>query len=213
MEDLFPDEDLACVEEEECKDWWQLYFDGATNQRGYGVGILLITPEVLYLPFAFRLEFQCTNNIAEYEVCVIGLEAAMVLGIKKLKVYGDSSIVIYQTQGKWKIKDEKLKPYQEHLEGIIKNFEEVTFEYLPRVNNRFADALATLASMVECSSDTQIQPFLVDKRCELAYKELVNVLTVDGKIWFAPIIDFNRERRYPEQFPVGEKKRLRKYAM
>ncbi|XP_043700784.1 uncharacterized protein LOC122651457 [Telopea speciosissima] len=137
----------------------------------------------------------------------------MALEIKKLKVYGDSSIVICKTQGKWKTEDEKLKPYQEHLEGIIKNFEKITFEYLPRVNNRFADALATLASMVECSLDTQIRPFLVDKRCEPVYEESMNVLTVDGKIWFAPIIDFIRERRYSEHFIVGEKKRLRKYAM
>ncbi|XP_043725610.1 uncharacterized protein LOC122672177 [Telopea speciosissima] len=210
--DLFPDEDLACIEEEECKDCWQLYFDGAANQRGYGAKILLITLEDLYLPSTFRLEFLCTNNIIEYEACVIGLEAAMALEIKKLKVYRDSSIVICQTQGKWKTKDEKLKSYQEYLEGIAKNFEEITFEYVPRVNNKFIDALVILASMVECSSDTRIRPFLVDQRCELAYEESVNVLTTDGKIWFAPIIDFIRERRYLEHFTVGEKKQLRKYA-
>ncbi|XP_043710327.1 uncharacterized protein LOC122659261 [Telopea speciosissima] len=197
MEDLFPDEDLACMEEEECKDWWQLYFDGSANQRGYRARILLIILEDLYLPSAFRLEFPCTNNIAEYEACVIGLEAAIALEIKKLKVYGDLSIIICQTQGKWKMKDEKLKPYQEHLERIIKNFEEITFKYLPRVNNRFADALATLTLMVECSSDTRIRPLLVDKRCEPAYEESVKVLIADGKIWFAPIIDFIRERRHP----------------
>ncbi|XP_043725721.1 uncharacterized protein LOC122672292 [Telopea speciosissima] len=111
------------------------------------------------------------------------------------------------------MKDEKLKPYQEYLEGIIKNFEEITFEYLPRVNNKFADALATLASMVECSSDAQIRQFMADKRCEPAYEESVNVLTVDGKIWFTPIIDFIRERWYLEHFTVGEKKWLRKYTM
>ncbi|XP_043725641.1 uncharacterized protein Mb2253c-like [Telopea speciosissima] len=156
LEDSFPNEDLAYVEEEDCKDWWQLYFDGATNQRGYGVGILLITPDDLYLPSSFQLEFPCTNNITEYEACAIGLKAAMALEIKKLRVYGDSSIVIYQTQGKWKTKDEKLKPYQEHLENLIKNFDEITFEYLLRDNNRYIDALATLASMVECTPDTQV---------------------------------------------------------
>ncbi|XP_043717641.1 uncharacterized protein LOC122665553 [Telopea speciosissima] len=109
-EDLFSDEDLACMEEEGCKDWWQLYFNGVANQRGYGTRILLITPEDLYLPSTFRLEFPCTNNIIEYKVCVIGLKAAMALEINKLKVYGDSSIVICQTQGRWKTKDEKLNP-------------------------------------------------------------------------------------------------------
>ncbi|XP_043696679.1 uncharacterized protein LOC122647320 [Telopea speciosissima] len=66
--------------------------------------------------------------------------------------------------------------------------------------------------MVECSSDTQIRPFLVEKRCEPTYEESVNVLTADGKIWFTPIIDFIREKRYPKQFTVGDKKRLQKFA-
>ncbi|XP_043725653.1 uncharacterized protein LOC122672224 [Telopea speciosissima] len=182
LEDSFLDEDLAYADEEDC---WQLYFDGASNQRGYGAGILLIIPDDLYLPTAFQLEFPCTDK---YEACAIGLEAAMALEIKKLRIYGDSSIMICQTQGKWKTKDEKLKPYQEHLENLIKSFNEITFEYLPRDNNRFTDALATLASMVECTPDTQVHPFLVDRRHGPAYEELVNALIADGRLWFAPIM-------------------------
>ncbi|XP_043687596.1 uncharacterized protein LOC122638813 [Telopea speciosissima] len=136
----------------------------------------------------------------------------MAVEIKKLRLYSDSSIMIYQTPGKWKIKDEKLKPYQEHLENLIKNFDEITFEYLPRNNNRFTDALATLTSMVECTLDTQVRPFLVDRRHGPAYEESVNVLTTDGRLWSAPIIDFIRERKYPLNSTVDEQKRLQKHA-
>ncbi|XP_043700036.1 uncharacterized protein LOC122650708 [Telopea speciosissima] len=201
LEDSFPDEDLAYVEEEDCEDWWQLYFDGQANQRGYGVGILLITPDDLYLPSAFRLDFPYTNNITEYEACAIGLKAAMALEIKKLRVYGDSSIVICQTQGKWKIRDEKLKTYQEHLENLIKSFNEITFEYFLRDSNRFVNALATLASMVECTPDTQARPFLVVRKHGPTYEQSANVLTTDGRTWSAPIIDFIRERKYILQIP------------
>ncbi|XP_043699974.1 uncharacterized protein LOC122650642 [Telopea speciosissima] len=137
---------------------------------------------------------------------------AVALEIKKLRVYGDSLIMICQTQGKWKTKNEKLKPYQEHLEDLVKSFDEITFEYLPRDNNRFADALATLASMVECTPNTQVRPFLVDRRHGSAYEESVNVLTTDGKSWSAPIIDFIRERKYPPNSTVYEEKRLQKHA-
>ncbi|XP_043725668.1 uncharacterized protein LOC122672238 [Telopea speciosissima] len=136
----------------------------------------------------------------------------MALEIKKLRVYGDSSIMIYQTQGKWKIKAEKLKPYQEHLENLIKSFDEVTFEYLPRDNNRFTDALATLALMIECTPDTQVHPFLVDRRYVPAYEESVNALTTDGRSWSAPITDFIKERKYPLNSIASEHKRLRKHA-
>ncbi|XP_043710397.1 uncharacterized protein LOC122659340 [Telopea speciosissima] len=158
LEDSFSDEYLTYVEDEDCEDWWQLYFDGIANQRRYGARMLLITLDDLYLPSAFRLEFPCTNNIAEYEACAIGLKAAMAIEIKKLRVYGDSSIIICQTQGKWKTKDAKLKPYQEHLEKLIKSFDEINFEYLLRDNNSFANALATLASMVECTPNTHVCP-------------------------------------------------------
>ncbi|XP_043725622.1 uncharacterized protein LOC122672190 [Telopea speciosissima] len=136
----------------------------------------------------------------------------MALEIKKLRVYGDSSIVICQTEGKWKTKDEKLKPYQEHLENLIKSFDEITFEYLPRDNNKFTDALATLAAMVECTPNTQVRPFLVDRRHEPAYKESINALTTDGRLWSAPIIDFIREMKYPPNFTTSEQKRLQKHA-
>ncbi|XP_043693111.1 uncharacterized protein LOC122643562 [Telopea speciosissima] len=93
IEDSFPDEDLQFVEGSQNEEW-QLHFDGAANQKGFKAGILLITPEDSYLSMAFRLEFSCTNNIAEYEACVIGLEMALSVGVKKIKVYGDSSVVI-----------------------------------------------------------------------------------------------------------------------
>ncbi|XP_043687573.1 uncharacterized protein LOC122638790 [Telopea speciosissima] len=96
------------------------------------------------------------------------------------------------------------------MKSLIKSFEEITFEYLPRVNNRFTDGLATLASMVECSPDAQILPFLADRRCKTTYKESLNALTTNERTWFTPIIDFIRDRNYPLNSTMGEQKRLRK---
>ncbi|XP_043720907.1 uncharacterized protein LOC122668398 [Telopea speciosissima] len=93
-DDSFPDEDLCHVEENQ---EWQLYFDGAANKKGFGARVLLVTPEDFYLPMTFRLQFNCTYNITEYETCVIGLEMALSVGVEKIKVFGDSSVVICQT--------------------------------------------------------------------------------------------------------------------
>ncbi|XP_043694145.1 uncharacterized protein LOC122644831 [Telopea speciosissima] len=210
-EDSFPDEYLNFMEEDQTEEC-QLYFDGAANQKGFGAGVLLVTLEDLYLPMAFCLEFSCTNNIAEYEACAIGLEMALSVGVEKIKVFGDSSVVICQIQGKWKTRDEKLKPYQVYLEQVAKCFKEISFEYLPRDSNRFTNALATLASMVECDPQHRIQPFLVERRTSSAYGEPVNLLTEDGRPWYAPIVDSIRERRYPKHFIEGKKRHLRKHA-
>ena len=74
----FPDEDLMAVlqiEEEESleEDGWRMYFDGASNVLGRGVGVVLISPEGNHCLFTTKLSFDCTNNVAEYEACVLGL--------------------------------------------------------------------------------------------------------------------------------------------
>ena len=94
----FSDEDLMCIHEESDEDneVWKMSFDGASNAKGHGVGFVLISPSGKHYPLTARLEFECTNNVAEYEACVLGLQATIEKRIKKLKVYGDSSLVIYQ---------------------------------------------------------------------------------------------------------------------
>ena len=58
------------------------------------VGVMLISPEGNHFPFTAKLSFDCTNNVAEYEACVLGLQTAMEKKIKSLIVYGDSALVI-----------------------------------------------------------------------------------------------------------------------
>ena len=100
----FPDEDLMAVlqiEEEESpkEDEWKMYFDGALNALGRGVGAVLISPKGNHCPFIAKLSFDCTNNVAEYEACVMGLQIAIEKKIKRLTVYGDSALVICQLNG------------------------------------------------------------------------------------------------------------------
>ena len=83
----FPDENLVLIEY--CE--WKLYFDGAMNNRGAGLGVILIILEGKTIPMAKKLDFKVTNNMAEYETCIYGVEAA---GAKDLLVYGDSLLVI-----------------------------------------------------------------------------------------------------------------------
>ncbi|XP_074305958.1 uncharacterized protein LOC141641187 [Silene latifolia] len=83
----FPDENVVHVENE----IWDLYFHGASNYMGYGVGILLISPTGEHVPMSIKLDFNVTNNAAEYEACLLGLRSALDLGLKKLLAHGDSS--------------------------------------------------------------------------------------------------------------------------
>ena len=73
-----------------------MYFDRATNQNGSGIGVLLISPQGTHIPFFDRLNFPATNNATEYEAFIMGLQAALSLGVKELEVYGDSALIISQ---------------------------------------------------------------------------------------------------------------------
>ncbi|XP_077223005.1 uncharacterized protein LOC143856622 [Tasmannia lanceolata] len=83
----FPDEQIMTMEEGSYESRWTLYFDGASNQKGQGVGALLISPRNEHIPLAVKLQFECTNNMAEYEAYIVGLEAALALGIDELDAY------------------------------------------------------------------------------------------------------------------------------
>ncbi|PKI38246.1 hypothetical protein CRG98_041362 [Punica granatum] len=144
----FPDEGILQVDDEGEKPGWKMYFNGAVNSTGSGIGAVLISPDGRYYPVAAKIDFPCTNNVAEYKACILGLQAAIDFKVKELEVFGDSMLTIFQTLGQWKTKDAKLVPYHENLEKLTENFEDISFTYTPRMTNQFADALAMLASMV-----------------------------------------------------------------
>ena len=59
------------------------------NNRGAGLGVILVMPEGKTIPMAKKLDFKVTNNMAKYEACIYGVEAALTVGAKDLLVYGD----------------------------------------------------------------------------------------------------------------------------
>ena len=88
----FLDEDILDVEL-----WmWKMYFDGVVNQYGNGIRILLITLKGSHIPLAIKLNFEATNNMAEYEACIAVIEAFQELKLKEAEVFGDSTLVIVQ---------------------------------------------------------------------------------------------------------------------
>jgi len=106
----FPDEDVILVEEGK-SDCWVMYFDGAVNVCGNEASAVIISPDKKQYPVSVKLQFGCTNNTTEYEACILGLEAVLELNIRKIDVYRDSMLIIYQVKGEWQTKEEKLRPY------------------------------------------------------------------------------------------------------
>ena len=75
------------------KQEWSMHFDGLSTSQGGGIEVVLKSPREEHM-FAYKVRFLYSNNKAEYEALVVGLKAAKRLGIRKLKVFRDSELVI-----------------------------------------------------------------------------------------------------------------------
>ena len=71
-----------------------MYFDGSSNKNGSAASVTLISPAQVRYYFSFRLQFNCTTNMAKYESLIQGLLLAQKRGIQALSVYGDSELVV-----------------------------------------------------------------------------------------------------------------------
>ena len=87
-----------------------MYFNGTVNVYGCGIGAVLVSPEGDQFLASARMTFFYTNNIAEYEAYIIGLNMAIDIGIKDLEAYRDSLLIIFQTRGEYKNKDPNWYP-------------------------------------------------------------------------------------------------------
>ncbi|XP_070010388.1 uncharacterized protein [Nicotiana sylvestris] len=114
---------------------WKMFFDGAVNAKGVGIGAILISPTGQHYPAIDRFRFFCTNNTAEYEDCIMEMIMVVDQDVEELLIMGDSYLIIRQAQGEWETRDVKLIPYRQHVEDLSKWFKSVQFRYIPRFHN------------------------------------------------------------------------------
>ena len=88
---------------------WEVYIDGASNQNGSGIGLVLISPEKVIIEKSLRLDFSATNNEAEYEVLLIGMAMVQRMGGKSVKLFSNSRLVVGQVKGEFEAKDERMQ--------------------------------------------------------------------------------------------------------
>ncbi|KAH7848754.1 hypothetical protein Vadar_007298 [Vaccinium darrowii] len=123
-----------------------------------------------------------TNNIAEYEACILGLRMALQYEILELTVWGDSDLIIQQSNETFKTRDPKLAPYHQKVKELRKRFNNIKFIHIPRTDNSFADALATLAAAIQFDEGEEIPAIQIELRHSPAYCSAV-AEELDGHPW------------------------------
>ncbi|GLU12574.1 hypothetical protein SLE2022_292400 [Rubroshorea leprosula] len=110
----------------------------------------------------------CTNNTAEYAAYLIGLAMAHEVGMQRLKIVGDSSLILDQVQGTFAVREEHLAPYRSCSQRLERSFASIRYEQVPQMENRLIDTLAMIAS----------------KKSDIPLKDLSNNIIVFHELYY-----------------------------
>jgi ribonuclease HI len=130
--------DICVVE----KGTWKMFFDGSVCSQGQGVGCLIVSPHGVEHEVSIRLEFWCTNNQAEYEALLSGLETLADMGVSRVNIFGDSQLVAQQINGENQCLDGMLNGYREKCLDVLGSLERFSINHVPREVNVRANMLA-----------------------------------------------------------------------
>jgi ribonuclease HI len=141
------------VQDNRVDEIWYMNFDGAFSREGKGVGVVLHAPNGKMFKFSYRLDFYATNNVAEYEALLLGLEIFKDMGVKWLNIKGDSDLVIQKLKNNFACKSERLKRYRNAIWDSIGDLDALNLISIPREQNAKANELSIAASTLELSDD------------------------------------------------------------
>ena len=147
MDDQLP---FGSLSDDERREALLLYSDGGArgNPGPAAIGAVVLDPATdppATLATVSRRIGVATNNVAEYEALIAGLEAATAYPAKEMRVRADSQLLIRQLQGRYKVKHPNLRPLYERARRLLSQYERVDLRHVPREENVEADALANAA--------------------------------------------------------------------
>ncbi|KAK2976298.1 hypothetical protein RJ640_002726 [Escallonia rubra] len=160
---------------------WKMTFDGSTTSQGAGAGIMLISPDGNIHQFAFQIKKHCSNNQAEYEALIIGLEILLDMHITTVQISGDSQL-IKQLNREFKCNAPGLEMYFSIATYLLAKFDDVTITHISRINNSSANMMAQLASGLKVPEGVDGQWVKVSRCLPMIndrYKDLEMVNPID----------------------------------
>jgi ribonuclease HI len=130
------------IEEAKMERKWVIYVDDSSTKKNGGARVLLITLDGEELSSSPMLEFRTTNNEAEYEAVIAGLELALELGVESVENRSDSQVIVGHIRGEFEAKWEKMKIYLSKIQHMQSFFQKFCITKIPREENEKADRLA-----------------------------------------------------------------------
>ncbi|GKC05683.1 reverse transcriptase domain-containing protein [Tanacetum coccineum] len=180
------------------KEEWILYTDGAASAKGSGAGLVLISPTKTKYTYALRLNFESTNNQAEYEALLAGLRIAQKMGVQSLTVNVDSKLVASEINGNYEACKENMTRILNKAKEYIGCFKSFKIQNIPRNKNQKADVLSKLASVAFNHLTKEILVETLDVP-SMDTEEINAVVEEEGETWMTPIINCLEKGIWPAE--------------
>jgi ribonuclease HI len=191
---------------------WTVFVDESSNSKGSGAGIIVEDNKGITFEISPSLSFLVTNNTAEYEAFLAGLQTAQDMGAKKVKIFTDSQLVASQVTGEIQVKEDHLQKYVQLVLEKMKEFEIVEVTHVPREQNTRADILSKLASTRTANGNKTVtqevldEPIIQDKGTQS--QEINSIIGMED--WRGPISRYIENGELPSD--PREKTRLKRRA-
>ncbi|XP_011100179.1 uncharacterized protein LOC105178414 [Sesamum indicum] len=177
---------------------WMLHVDGSSNASNGGAGILIEGPGGVEIEVAVRLSFSTTNNEAEYEALVLGLELAFEAGAQVLEVFTDSQLVAMQIEGTYETREKSMMEYLKKSKEWMQKFSKCSIQQIPRSENESADALSKFGATLAGIKDRKITVLIKERS---AISERVETNMVISKCpWIEEIAAYLKDGTLPTDF-------------
>ncbi|XP_011081468.1 uncharacterized protein LOC105164513 [Sesamum indicum] len=181
-------------EQPEKEERWLLHVDGSSTSKNGVAGIYLQGPDGVEIEIAVRLNFPATNNEAEYEALIQGLQITLDRGIRQVDVYTDSQLVAMQVQATYEMCEWSMTQYLARVKDMMKKSDRCTIIQIPRDENMRADALSRFGSLVEGIKERKIT-VMVKSKPIIDEAEVHVVETADS--WKTPFVRYLKHGELP----------------
>ncbi|XP_070046481.1 uncharacterized protein [Nicotiana tomentosiformis] len=149
--------------------------------------------------------------MVEYEPCILGLRLDIDMNFQEMLVIGDSDLLVHEVLGEWGTKNTKILSYLHCVKELKKRFTKIEFKHVPRIQNEFANAFATLSSMIQHPDKNFIDTIPIRIYKQPAYCAHVEE-EIDENLWFHDIEKYLENGEYPENATHTQKRTIRRLA-
>ncbi|XP_004296100.1 PREDICTED: uncharacterized protein LOC101308660 [Fragaria vesca subsp. vesca] len=179
---------------------WKLFVDGSVTRNKSGTRIILETPDGFKHEYALEFQFKTSNNAAEYEALIGGLQLAGDIGVENVEVFSDSQLVVNQVNGSFIAKEPQLNSYQVLSKFFMHRFKSASLSHIPRKENSNEDALAWLTTGGPGKGRKKARiEVLGSPSISKTISEIFMVEAGPGEpTWMNPIVEFMKEGVRPE---------------